>query len=604
MREVGVPRHGYKPSGRLVRFAALTFLLQAALLFGSEHWMVRAIRADGGTRTELLFYAFYAVVLLLGIASALFLVGAGARWLFGPRGELIAALIFAAIIGLSLLIDVTTFVVLGLHPYGAVTWAAVGTADVKQLPRGVFAAAAGLIALAFLMSAALWHLAGRHWPSVRWTRIEPRLPRRAFLYFLLAAITFVALDHPDDERVIPRAALPFYGLWIGPANRYPDARPAYPISSAAAPVTFARRPDIVVLLAESLRWDVMTGQVMPHLAQMAARPNCAAAQQHYAGGHLTQYGTFSLLYGMASYAFLPFMKEGRRSDPLAALRANGYSLEAFDATGLLSYTIAPLVPSQFDAYHTMLGRDSSVADGMIAALSKPSDKPRFVFGFFYSTHGPYFHPKMYDRFPTTGGSGNTRDELFNRYRNSAGYLDVLMGRLDSVLAPRIADGSAVLMFGGDHGEEFWEFGLLGHAAVAFHDVRTRVPMLLCFPEARAARMTLSTHADVLPTLFDWMGAAGWDSTRITGRSLLSAEPRAFAALSGAGYPTQANVFALVTKTHKFWLHANGTDLGAVSLDRATDTHDIPVDVTPAVRADLDHALASYLRSQRTVLRVN
>ena len=603
MREVAVTRRGYKPSGRLVRFATLTFLLQAALLFGSERWMVQAIRVDGGTRTEILFYAFYALVLLLGITSALFLISAGARWLFGPRGEQIAASILAAIIGLSLLVDVATFVFLGLHPYGRATWAAVGTADIKQLPGGVFAVAAGLIAIAFLVSAALWYLAGRHWPSARWTTIEPRLPRRAFLYFLVAVIVFVALDRPDDERVIPRAALPFYGLWIGPANRFPDARPAYPITSTAAPVTFARRPDIVVLLAESLRWDVMTRQVMPHVAQMAARPNCAAAEQHYAGGHLTQYGTFSLLYGTASYAFLPFMKEGRRSDLLTALRANGYSLEAFDATGLLSYTIAPLVPSQFDAYHTMLGRDSSVADGMIAALSKPSDKPRFVFGFFYSTHAPYYHPKQYDHFRTTGG-GNTRDELFNRYRNSAGYVDALMGRLDAVLAPRIADGSAVVVFAGDHGEEFWEFGLLGHAAVAFQDVRTRVPMLLCFPAARAAQTKLSTHADVLPTLFDWMGAAGWDSTRITGRSLLSTEPRAFAALSGAGYPTQANVFALVTKTHKFWLHANGTDLGAVSLDRATDTHDMPVEVTPAVRADLDHALASYLRSQRTVLRVN
>ena len=604
MREVGITRRDYTPSGRLIRFASLTVLLQAALLFGSEHWMVHAIRADGGTRTEFLFFAFYVVVLLLGITSALLLVGAGARWLFGPRGEQIAALVLAAIIGLSLLIDVTTFVFLGLHPYGAATWAAVGSADVKQLPGGVFAAAAGLIALAFLISAALWHLAGRNWRSERWSNIEPRLPRRTFIYFLLAVITFIALDHPDDERVIPRAALPFYGLWIGPANRYPDARPAYPMASAAAPVTFKRRPDIVVLLAESLRWDMMTRQVMPHLAQMAARPNCAAAEQHYAGGHLTQYGTFSLLYGMASYAFLPFMKEGRQSDPLAALRANGYSLDAFDATGLLSYTIAPLVPSQFDAYHTMLGRDSSVTDSMVAMLSKPADKPRFVFGFFYSTHGPYFHPEQYDRFPTTGSGTNTRDELFNRYRNSAGYLDALIARLDSVLAPRIADGSTVLVFAGDHGEEFWEFGLLGHAAVAFQDVRTRVPMLLCFPEARAAQMTLSTHADVLPTLFDWMGASGWDSTRITGRSLLSSVPRAFAALSGAGYPTQANVFALVTKTHKFWLHANGTDLGAVSLDRATDTHDLPVEVTPAVRADLDHALASYLSSQRRVLRVN
>ena len=599
-----LPRVSLDPSRRLLRFVALTAALQVVGLAASARFMIRPIRADGGTWTEFLFFGVYALVLVLGAWSGVLALCSLVRRLLGPGAQRVAAVGLGALAWLALVADVGTFSLLGVHPYGRATWSAVSSADIRQhLPGWAWAAAAALIIVVVLLSAALWGLAGRYEAGSRWARIEAGLRWRMPLYFAVGLVTFFALDRPDEERVVPRAALPFYGLWLGADDRFPDARPAYPIGSEPPAPAFTRRPDIVLVLVESFRWDIVTPEVMPFLSRLAARPGCAAAPRHYAGGHLTQYGSFPLLYGLASYAFLPFMKQSRRSAPLAALRQAGYRLEAYDATGLPYYGEPPVVASQFDRWESPLGRDSTVVQRMVSTLGGASASPRFVFGFLYSTHGGYNYPPSFARYPTGPATG-PRVALMNRYRNAAGYVDALLARLDSVLAPRLADGRAALVVTGDHGEAFWEHGVVGHASGQFYDEETRVPMVFCFGSAREADLTLSTHADILPTLFDWMGAAGWDSTQLTGRSLLGAHRERVAALSGAGFPTEAGAFALVTPSYKFWLHLTGPDLAAVALDKATDARDRPVTMAGAARRDFDRALAAYLKTQHAVLRVN
>lgn len=425
------------------------------------------------------------------------------------------------------------------------------------------------------------------------------------LYFPVGLLTFVKLDQADAERVVPRAALPFYALWLAPAKSLPDARPAFPMTPAPPAATFTRHPIIVFLMADSFRWDVVTPEVMPFLSKLATTPPCASAPRHYASGHLTQFGTFSLLYGLEGYAFLPFMQEGRPSAPLAALKGAGYRIEGYDASGVLGYTIPPLRASQFDRYE-YIPQDSVVIARVLASLRSADDAPRFVFAFLRSTHAGYSHPPAWHRFPTGYDDPRlgARDRLFNEYRNSASYVDSLAARVHRVLEPQLASGRAVLVVTGDHGEEFWEHGLTGHAAVAFHDVRTRVPLVACFAGAERMKPTLSTHADVFPTVFDWMGASGWDSTRVTGRSLLASSGDEVVSVSGAGFPTQAGAFALVTATHKIWLHLSGPDLRAMTVDRVTDTLDATVPMTAAVRQDFERARAAYLRKQRAVLWVD
>jgi membrane-anchored protein YejM (alkaline phosphatase superfamily) len=321
MPDVAASRWPVALRERVVRFIALVLLLQAATLIASSRFMIRNIRADGGTPVEFLFFAVYAVVLLLGVGTATFLLCALAHRFFAERGERLTAIALATLANTLLGADIITFSLLGVHPYGTAMWAGVASGDVKQFGGGTLLAALALVWVSLLISVALWVASGRFGLGERSARLAHVLPRRMALYFVIGTIAFVALDQPDEERVVPREALPYYALWLGLGNRYPDARPAFAALPAPPPPVFTRRPDIVMVLVESLRSDAMTPEVMPYLSQLAARPGCAAGERHYAGGHLTQYGSFALLDGMASYAFLPFMKQQRQSEPLAARRA-------------------------------------------------------------------------------------------------------------------------------------------------------------------------------------------------------------------------------------------------------------------------------------------
>lgn len=594
-------------SGTLTRFVVLASGLVGVMFAVGAPFMVRVVRTDGGTWTEYLFFALYAAVLTAGFATATLLGGAVARRLGGDRAEQLLALAFATVTGLALLSDEVAFTLLGTHPYGRVILGAISTDDIRRLPWWSVLGAVGIVAAVLMAAAAMWAAAAadRSSAGALWSRIERQMAKRVMLYFPVGLATFMALDQPDAERVVPRAALPFYALWLAPENEFPDARPSYPIGYVAPTPAFTRRPTIVFLMADSWRWDVMTPEATPFLARLATSAGCTSAPRHYPSGHITQYGTFALLNGLDAYAFLPFMQEGRESLPLNGLKRAGYRLEAYDASGVANYSTPPLRISQFD-YFEAFSEDSVAIGRTIASLRKPSAAPRFVFAFMNSTHATYQHPPAWDRFPTGYGEPkiDATTRLFNAYRNSAGYVDSLVARVYRVLEPDLASGRAVLIVTSDHGEEFWEYGLQGHSAVRFYDVRTRVPFIACFAGAKRLKPALSTHADVFPTVFDWMGAGGWDSTRLTGRSLLDSPGDRVVSVTGVGFPTQASAFALVTPTHKFWLRLGSASLDSIVVDRVTDTLDVMVPMTEAARLDFAAARQEYLRKQHAVLQVD
>ncbi len=269
----------FTPTRPLIRFALLNGALQSLILFLGARTMIHAIRADGGTATEYLFFAFYCAVLLVGAAGATIIAGATSYRAAGAHAERIIAVVLAAAANLALVADVLTFAILGMHPYGRATWAAISSTDFSQMlggPGTVFAAAAILLTT-FAIAAALWTIAARGDRNAPLSPFEARAPRRIALYFACGAITFIVLDSPDDERVIPRAALPFYGLWVAPANRFADARPSFAMNAPVVVPAFTATPDIVVLQAESLRWDALTVELMPNLSRIAGRAGCAAA---------------------------------------------------------------------------------------------------------------------------------------------------------------------------------------------------------------------------------------------------------------------------------------------------------------------------------------
>src|SRR4029434_9743077 len=58
----------------------------------------------------------------------------------------------------------------------------------------------------------------------------------------------------------------------------------------------ARRPNIVLLLLESWRFDTMNERVSPHMYRFARRPSVFT--NHFSSGNSTPSGVFSLFYGI------------------------------------------------------------------------------------------------------------------------------------------------------------------------------------------------------------------------------------------------------------------------------------------------------------------
>ncbi len=567
--------------------------------------MVRVIRADGGTAPEYAMYAFYGAVLLLGIYLLLFLLATAARRVAGDLGEMMTLIAGLTLALLALVADLGTFLSFGLHPYGEVTWAAIGTADIAHVPAWFFLAlAAGILLGAGIVSVTWWLARGHRWlATVRPARVGWRLG----VYFAVGLPVFLWIDRPEAENLIPRAALPLYGLWLAPTRDFAELRPALPLPDENALPMPVRRPDLIVVMAESLRWDMLTPDRMPRLTALAKRHGCTVAERHYAGGHLTQYGTFSLLYGLDADMFLPWMLARRPSMPLALLRQAGYRLEGFDATGVLTYITPPLVPTQFDRYDMILGADSVVVDHLlapplVAQNDTESRDPLFRFGFLYSTHAPYLYPPEFG----TLAASTDRTGLLNRYYNATAWVDHLIGRLADSLDDRLGEGSVGLVIAGDHGEEFLEFGLYGHASVHFQDVRTRVPLVLCLPGREPAHSTgITRHADIFPTLFDWMGVDSAVSRFLSGRSLFDTTSSPGVVLvAGSGYPVRASGFALITPRYKFWLESRDPTLRQVTLLRVTDTADRPVAPGTDIEATLERALDEIRRTRPRFLQAN
>lgn len=573
--------------------------------------MVRVIRADGGTAPEYAMYAFYGAILLLGVSLLLFLLGTAARRAAGDIGEMVTLISGLTLVLLALVADLGTFLSFGLHPYGEVTWAAIGTADIAHLPAWFFLAlAAGILLVAGVVSVTWWMARGQWWlATVRPARVGWRLG----VYFALGLPAFLWVDRPDAENLIPRAALPLYGLWLAPTHDFAELRPALPLPAGRDLPMPARSPDLIVVMAESLRWDMLTPDRMPRLSALAERHGCTVADRHYAGGHLTQYGTFSLLYGLDADMFLPWMLARRPSVPLDLLRHAGYRIEGFDATGVLSYITPPLIPSQFDRYDTLLGADSTVVDHLLAPpVGGPADAgsraPLFRFGFLYSTHAPYLYPPEFERGAEDDAppGAEWRTGLFPRYRNATAWVDHLIGRLADSLDAALSAGTVGLVITGDHGEELLEFGLYGHASVHFQDVRTRVPLVLCLPGRDPPHSTGTTrHADIFPTLFDWMGVDSSVSRFLSGRSLFDSAAAPGAVLvAGSGYPVRAPGFAVVTPRYKFWLESRDPDLREVTMLRVTDTTDRRVIPDAHTAESLERALGEIRRARPRFLQAN
>jgi hypothetical protein len=350
----------------------------------------------------------------------------------------------------------------------------------------------------------------------------------------------------------------------------------------------AQKPDIFIVIIESLRSDVLTPEVMPRLASFAKR---AWTFEHaVTTGNVTHYSWYGLLCGRIPLYFdvAKHSREQRGSEPFAALRKAGYGVHllttpdttyqnlesiVFGSGGTAALLTdkyrpgAPEVARRDELVIAELGRRlaSTPVGGLayVVALDSPhfgyqwgsGFKPRFVpYAGNISIARDYEH------------NARLRQAVVNRYKNSVAWVDSLLGSFFEALERTHRMEDSIVVVTGDHGEAFWEHGSATHGSDLGAE-QLDVAFAMKLP-GRAARRSSGVFSllDVMPTVLSEVGIRGvvLDGTALQERDDESAHVRrapepAAAAFTFQGWNERAYRFALTTARRRLLFELDSVD---------------------------------------------
>ncbi|MGZ0655521.1 sulfatase-like hydrolase/transferase [Coraliomargarita sp. W4R53] len=301
----------------------------------------------------------------------------------------------------------------------------------------------------------------------------------------------------------------------------PEGEVNYPLAEIKLGSTPEPLPNIIILAAESFRWDLLDPEVTPNLWEFAKRS--INLTNHYSGGNRTRMGMFSMFYGLYSPYWFLFEENAVPPVLMTTIQQLGYQLElntsqSFDYPELRRTVFSGI--SETYLHELKQGPSWQRDRDNISAIQKqiserdPS-RPFFNFMFFESTHAPYNFPESAVLEPDylenvdylDIAAGMSIYKLHNRYINAAHHVDAEIGKLLSYLDEEGLMANTIILFTGDHGEEFMEKGRWGHGHNdKFTTYQTRVPFVLHIPgETPREITTLTNHLQIPATLMEILG---------------------------------------------------------------------------------------------------
>jgi membrane-anchored protein YejM (alkaline phosphatase superfamily) len=421
---------------------------------------------------------------------------------------------------------------------------------------------------------------------------------------VFAASTVLPLQAPISMRK-------FYRRLFGPraSDQFTAQRHDARVPSGLGPeeVRFIRTPDVIVIVAESLPADHLDARNMPNLWRRAEEGG-ARFTRHYASSVATNFTIFSLLYGLQPQRLETVVGMGRRSLLFPALQRHGYEIRLLTAScldwmnlrdhgrggdNLNAFAGVP----QSDVRVFCDGDTWAKRDDLLFGAARelveaaPGDAPLFTFLFAFGTHFNYFHPPSSEIYtPAWDGSAGLKAtsappaQIKNRARNAAHALDARVEAFLSFYEAR-RGRRPLVVFTGDHGEEFREKGHIGHGSAVTRE-QIHVPLVV-FGDGvpRGTFEAPTSHVDVVPTLFTLLGDAHAERLYSDGVSAFDAPPGRFV-LSTVGWEPR---YAMTGKDLKVTVYA-GLAGAAV-----TDPDDQPL---PDGNARLAEHAGAILRAMR------
>jgi arylsulfatase A-like enzyme len=151
-----------------------------------------------------------------------------------------------------------------------------------------------------------------------------------------------------------------------------------------------------------------------------------------------------------------------------------------------------------------------------------SEKPFFLVVFVIDPHFPYEPLPDFDRYSAKSDGAwvgpRGQDVRPGLYFGEVAFVDHCFGRLMANLEERGLTKRSISIFTSDHGEEFFEHGLIGHGK-ALYDESLHVPLLIRWPGRIAAGRRVDTPVELTDLMGTVLELAGLPSP-IAGRPTL------------------------------------------------------------------------------------
>ncbi|PHQ80395.1 MAG: phosphoglycerol transferase [Coxiella sp. (in: Bacteria)] len=278
-----------------------------------------------------------------------------------------------------------------------------------------------------------------------------------------------------------------------------------------------KKPNILFLVFDTLRYDAMNPTVMPNMSRFAKKT--VQFDDVYSGGNCTQPGVFSLFYGIPANYWQSTVDQKKGPVFIKQLQKAGYQTGIFASASLLFPQFNKNVFVDIKPLRTDTKGDTSVArDKRITKLfnqfvtKRNKSKPFFGFIFYDAIHNycegsahehmTPFEPAIAQcaRFSLTAHTNPT--PYTNRYHNAAYFLDQQAEKVIAKLKQQHLLKNTIVVVTADHGEQqndqhmdYWS-----HAS-AYTPYQLHIPMLIYWPGMKPQRRDyFATNFDVVPTL--------------------------------------------------------------------------------------------------------
>ena len=274
--------------------------------------------------------------------------------------------------------------------------------------------------------------------------------------------------------------------------------------------------NIVFLMVDSLRYDMIDPKIMPNVSGFAK--DGLVFNDHYSGGINTRHGIFTLFTGLPGSYWDKSLAAKSGSALIKALQQRDYEIGLFASATLtmpeFNQTVFASLPFMrlYSQGNSTLEKDESAIRDMEKWLKGlPKNKPFFAFLFLDAVHATAFPEtednivfKPYWKEVNQIKLSNDFDPVpyLNRYKNSVFYTDKNLGKALEGLGKYVDLDKTIVVISSDHGEEFNDNhkNYWGHNG-NFTKYQAKVPLIIKWPGMDGIKIDYRTSAlDIVPTI--------------------------------------------------------------------------------------------------------